>query len=316
MTFDYYASLHGPNLDPKASTASDLASGFVDKCLVWSNKGDRDQQKARNKYQKQAAGIASLDLPEFLRLEADWTPTIPRWFSLSIEFELQTPWYSKDDRPFHVLDNPVRKDRVFGVPFMSAASWKGLLRWACRMEAGLLKHLEQHENKLDGWREPGWIVHLFGNEKEEREHFNRGALAFRPTWFDKVGFEVINPHDRSRRAGTKPLVYEVVPGRRLVKNGSNEQEIPGATGTFHLLYAPLPGAGAPADTFQHLFAAIEALLTVYGFSAKRTAGWGMAAIQSWQLAGAGGKTNGNLKTAQHALAQLDRVRFRGAIRDS
>lgn len=310
MTFDYYASLHG-HLEPRASMASDLASGFADECLVWSTKGDRDRQNARRKYQEQAAGIASLGLPEVLGLDGDWTPTISGWFSLSVAFELQAPWYSKDDRPFHVLDNPVRKDRVFGVPFMSAASWKGLLRWACRMEAGLLTHLEKHENKLDGWKDPDWIVHFFGNEKGEETNFKSGALAFRPTWFDKVGFEVINPHDRSRRAGTVPIVYEVVPGRRVVKSGQNEQETPGARGTFHLLYAPLPGAAAPVETFQHLFAAIEDLLTVYGFSAKRTAGWGMAVIESWQLAGEGGKANGNLKTAQHALAQLDRVRFTG-----
>ena len=59
-------------------------------------------------------------------------------FGIEVSFTLETPWYSKDDRPFHVLDNPVRKDRVFGVPFMSAASWKGLLRWAYGMKAGLV----------------------------------------------------------------------------------------------------------------------------------------------------------------------------------
>lgn len=53
-------------------------------------------------------------------------------------------------------------------------------------------------------------MHLFGNEKGEGEEFSRGALVFYPTWFDKIGFEVINPHNRARRAGTQPIYYEVV----------------------------------------------------------------------------------------------------------
>lgn len=137
-------------------------------------------------------------------------PLLPGWLAIRLAFELKTPWYSKDDRPLHVLDNPVRKDRIFGVPFMSASSWKGLLRWSCRMEHGLLEHLAKHDGKVDDWPEPSWVVHLFGNAKSEDEHFSRGALQAYPTWFDKVGFEVINLHDRSRRAGTQPIYYEVV----------------------------------------------------------------------------------------------------------
>lgn len=299
MTLDYYAYLSTQRVDPKASSAPDLASGFVDECIVWSAKGDRDRQNARRQYQQQASQVAELKLPDGVKLNTDWTPTIPGWFTLSIKFELQTPWYSKDDRPFHVLDNPVRKDRVFGVPFMSAASWKGLLRWACRMEAedSLLQHLEKHDNTLNDWPDPAWIVHLFGNEKAKDNDFQQGALAFRPTWFSKIGFEIINPHDRARRAGTVPIVYEVVPA--------------GTNGTFRLLYAPRPGESAPDGTFKHLFDAIENLLTVYGFSAKRTAGWGLAKVTQRELGGVGGMKGEDLVTAQDALDQLDAVRFAG-----
>src|SRR5690606_38477625 len=88
------------------------------------------------------------------------------WVAVGVEFTLQAPWYSRDDVPFHVLDNPVRRDRVLGLPFMAAASWKGLLRWACRMEHehGLFQHLDEHHGSLKGWREPDDIVHLFGPE--------------------------------------------------------------------------------------------------------------------------------------------------------
>ncbi len=193
------------------------------------------------------------------------------WLAFQIDFELLTPWYSKDDRVFHVLDNPVRKDRVFGVPFMAASSWKGMLRWACRMQAGLREHLEQHGGRLDGWRDPDRILHLFGNEKGEDENFHQGALVFYPTWFDRIGFEVINPHSRERRAGTMPIYYEVVP--------------PGAKGTLSLLYAPWPGMKPelkPKEFLPKLLEAIEDLLTTYGISAKRTVGWGTAKIIKWR----------------------------------
>lgn len=306
MTFDLYASLHGKWVKPEASAAHDLASGFADDCLVWSVKGDKDRQNARRTYQQEAAQLSSLTLPKGLAFDPDWMPTVPGWFSLAIDFELQAPWYSKDDRPFHVLDNPVRKDRVFGVPFMSAASWKGLLRWACRMEAGLLEDLGQSENKHRK-KDPEWIEHLFGKEKGEQEDFLRGALAFRPTWFDKVGFELINPHDRKRRAGTVPITYEVVPGRRVVRTNQGEQETPGAQGSLRLLYAPLPGSGTPKDTFDNLFAAIEKLLTVYGFSAKRTAGWGLATVSTWKVAGVGG-VKADIYSCADALTAVAQVR--------
>lgn len=191
------------------------------------------------------------------------------YVALQVDFELLTPWYSKDDRVFHVLDNPVRKDRVFGVPLMTAASWKGMLRWACRMKAGLREHLKKSQ-KFEEWVDPVWILHLFGDAKDEERDSNRGALVFYPTWFNKIGFEVINPHSRVHRAGTLPIYFEVVP--------------PGAKGTLYLLYAPWPGMKPvlnPKDFLVKLLEAIEDLLTIYGISAKRTVGWGTAKIEKW-----------------------------------
>jgi CRISPR-associated protein Cmr2 len=198
--------------------------------------------------------------------EPSSTALLRDWLALSVTFQLQAPWFSKDDLPFHVLDNPVHRDHVFGAPFMSASSWKGLLRWAARMKTGLLAHLEANNNTLNNWNDSPQVIHLFGNERDDAEHFQRGALAFRPTWFNKVGFEVINPHDRVKKAGTKPILYEVVP--------------PGVTGTLSLLYAPTPGAASldRQKAVLLLLDAVEDLLTEYGFSAKRTSGWGIATI--------------------------------------
>jgi CRISPR-associated protein Cmr2 len=276
MSFDLFVDLAKQQACPRGNGGdpSSLASGFVDGCTSWFGQAElvsdekelnRKKNEARRCYMERAKGMANFALPAELDLSRIEEPPNSSWIGIEVGFKLETPWYSKDDRPFHVLDNPVRKDRVFGVPFMPAASWKGLLRWACRMHAGLLQHFQAGKS-FDEWEDCPWIVHLFGNEKSEDEHFHRGALAFYPTWFPKIGFEVINPHSRVQRAGTQPIYYEVVPA--------------GTKGTLQLLYAPLPGSGRQ-DALPHLIDSIEQLLTTYGISAKRTVGWGTASIQTW-----------------------------------
>ncbi|MGB9881063.1 MAG: hypothetical protein ACPLRM_09905, partial [Anaerolineae bacterium] len=186
------------------------------------------------------------------------------WF-LQFTFTLAKPWMSKDDDPFYVAEsvNPVRKDKVFKVPVMSAASWKGLLRWTA-MHIRLVKQkssltLEQFAQQR--FRQ----ALLFGDEKGEepgeapgeakdfaayldtlkpearaeyerllREHYHvkadeplphhSGRLMFYPTFFDLVDVEVINPHSRETKAGTHPIYLECVPA--------------GAQATFSLLYVP------------------------------------------------------------------------------
>jgi CRISPR-associated protein Cmr2 len=274
MSFDYYASLAKNKECPGGVNEGSNLTGMGDGCLVWSCQGNKEKNNARQCYMKRAAQL-EIAFPEGISFDPDFS-NLPdsSWFALDISFTLKSPWYSKDDRPFHVLDNPVRKDRAFGVPYMSAASWKGLLRWACRMGEGLAGHLESHEMQMDGWKDPPWMIHLFGNQKREDEHFCSGALVFYPTWFHKVGFEVINPHNRACRAGTQPIYYEVVPA--------------GTEGRLRLLYAPLPGQMEndrinPAGFLPQLFDGMKALLETYGISAKRTAGWGTARIECLSL---------------------------------
>ncbi|MEM3674746.1 MAG: RAMP superfamily CRISPR-associated protein, partial [Candidatus Methanomethyliaceae archaeon] len=283
MRWDYSANLENTDVERTGSPWA-LSSGFVDSITVRFLKLELELQKAeqvqneqerrgrkqqierqkmnlRNQYKQKAKAHIPVSLLPYVRPVFASLPS-SAWLGLQVDFKLLTPWYSKDDRVFHVLDNPVRKDRVFGVPFMSAASWKGLLRWACRMQADLREHLEE-DKRFEEWKDPNWILHLLGNEKGEEKYFHQGALVFYPTWFDKIGFEAINPHSRERRAGTKPIYYEVVPH--------------GAKGTLYLLYAPWPGmkpAADPAEFLPKLLEAIETLLTTYGISAKRTVGWG------------------------------------------
>ncbi len=320
MTFDRYAELASQTACPTDGLLpTGLVSGIVDGCTAWfaskemeralaeeqekkasgqarniarerKNTAEKGKNEARLRYIERASSTP-LALPGWLQLD----PSFDRlpdssWLAFEVTFKLQTPWYSRDDRPFHVLDNPVRKDRVFGVPYMSAASWKGLLRWACRIQAGLHDHLAQHSGALNGWQDPPWILHLFGNEKGETEDFQQGALVFYPTWFDKIDFEVINPHSRRTRAGTQPIYYEVVPAD--------------TKGRLDLLYAPLPGTAPrdkvkPGEAIEPLLKAIEVLLTTYGISAKRTAGWGTATVRRWKA-----WRNGQTPIEANALAEF------------
>lgn len=257
---------------------------YIDSLLMKLND---DKDGARREYQSSSPKGHAAYEPS--------SPTLMRnWLAISVTFQLQMPWFSKDDLPFHVLDNPVHRDHVFGAPFLSASSWKGLLRWAARMKTGLLAHLESNNNAVQNWTDSAELVHLFGNEREETERFQRGALAFRPTWFEAVGFEVINPHDRTKKAGTKPILYEVVP--------------PGASGTLNVLYAPAPGP--PIADFDRqkavllLVDAIRSLITEYGFSAKRTSGWGIAAITKATLRWADGTRTGTLELLRDEVKKL------------
>lgn len=228
------------------------------------------------------------------------------WF-LQFEFTLAKPWLSKDDDPFYVADsvNPVRKDKVFKVPVMAASSWKGLVRWAA-MHLHLVKKRDDLTVEEFAGRRLAHTL-LFGDEKGEeageakdfakfldtlkpeakdfyrqkaRERLKlstdadmphyRGRLNFYPTFFDAIDLEVINPHSRKTRAGTLPIYLECVPR--------------GAKGTFSMLYVPFdligeePARIHPKATADLLLVAesISAMMRTYGFSAKRTSGFGAA----------------------------------------
>jgi CRISPR-associated protein Cmr2 len=112
----------------------------------------------------------------------------PYSFFLRFTFTLATPYLSKDDEEFYIIDNSVRKDKVFKVPMVSGSTWKGNMRWTAKQIIN------------DSYK----IEKLFGNDKDEKKNFRRGRLNFYPTFFDKIGLEVINPHDR--KTGVNPIV--------------------------------------------------------------------------------------------------------------
>lgn len=230
------------------------------------------------------------------------------WF-LQFTFTLAKPWISKDDDPFYVAEsvNPVRKDKVFKVPMMSAASWKGLLRWTTTR----IRLVENKDQMSDEQFAAGRFRQslLFGDEKGEepgeakdfaaylgslkptaRELYRRkvkeyflgdvnakdmphhsGRLNFYPTFFDLIDVELINPHSRRTKAGTHPIYLECVPS--------------GAKGAFSLLYVPFDLIGKPPENevktrakgdLAVIAEAVSAMMLTYGFSAKRSSGYGTA----------------------------------------
>jgi CRISPR-associated protein Cmr2 len=228
------------------------------------------------------------------------------WF-LQFTFTLAKPWISKDDDPFYVAEsvNPVRKDKVFKVPLMSAPSWKGLLRWtAMHTRLALQKDTLSPEKFAqerfvqtllfgdEKGEEPGqtkdFAAYLDALKPEARQEYERllrayyelepddplphhsGRLMFYPTFFDRIDVEVINPHSRKTRAGTHPIYLECVPQ--------------GAKGTFSLLYVPFDLIGADEaeirrqalEDLQLVAEGLQAMFLTYGFSAKRTSGYGVA----------------------------------------
>lgn len=98
-----------------------------------------------------------------------------------------------------------------------------------------------------------------------------GCLYCFPTFFDAIDVDIINPHDPIRRVGTIPIHLEVVPA--------------GSIGFFRLIYRQrkallrntegTPQAAAKSD-FSALLHTIQFLFREYGFSAKRTSGYGIA----------------------------------------
>jgi CRISPR-associated protein Cmr2 len=175
-------------------------------------------------------------------------------FMLCVPFKLRKPYLSKDDRTFHLLDNPVRKDKVFQTPMVASTSWKGALRATLWQ----LRHQKDDEQ----------IIRLFGNEREEKDHkkLKSGRLYFYPTFFDKIGLEVINPHSRKTGTGKNPILIECVPL--------------GTTGKLVILYVPFGKVqeSEVAEDMKLVAEGVEAMLTVYGFGAKTSSGFGIAEL--------------------------------------
>lgn len=177
-------------------------------------------------------------------------------FTLQFTFHLGKPYISLDDTSFYIIDNPVKKERIFKLPYISASQWKGMLRSAVRQVCNIKKCKDETEQ----------MIRIFGNIKSEEENRNlhQGALHFYPTFFDRIGLEVINPHDRETGTGINPIYFETIPA--------------GASGEFELLYFPFEsGDGKEIYGVRDLLLIVQSvheMMTLYGIGAKVSSGFG------------------------------------------
>jgi CRISPR/Cas system CMR subunit Cmr6 (Cas7 group RAMP superfamily) len=221
---------------------------------------------------------------------------------LSLPFRLRKPYISRDDAEFHVLDNPIRKEKVFQVPTVAASSWKGslhatALRWLVprqaadhgglfRRRARLVRLFGSEEKSAATFLDSLIAGRLYGTTKRAAEigeeftaHLKkegylqdnvegrRGRLEFFSSFFNAVGYEVINPHARDRKVGRNPILFECVPR--------------GTAGRFDLAYVPFGAERAAvaqqaASDFDQCFRYAIVMLTAEGFGAKTSSGFGVA----------------------------------------
>ena len=261
-----------------------LAQALVTENKDYARMGERPDRPAQGLRkmveEKTLDRFFALQLSSYLDSGAlNLLPTLPdlRLFpsnawAIKTDFTLRKPYLSRDDTEFYILDNPVRKEWVFKVPYVAPSQWKGALRAAMRQLRGYITWEQESRDEQ--------MIRLFGNVKGEEVEFSAGWLHFYPTYFTKIGLEVINPHSRETGAGERPIHFECVPA------GSDDDP---TRGSFTLLYVPLGEVREEvceqemkAD-FRAVAQGLKAMFTQYGFGAKTSSGLGRANVQ-WEEA--------------------------------
>ncbi len=158
---------------------------------------------------------------------------------------------------FRIFENPIVKDKFTGLPMVRPSTWKGHLRFAAdRVEC------EECEKKEI-------IKRIFGTESEDGKAL-KGRLYFFPTFFkEKEEKDVITPLDRTTRtpvSGRAPIPIEVMK--------------PKSKGEFYLLYVPYPKGKdfkvkQVEEDLKFLAEVLRLMFYTYGFSAKKTSGFGV-----------------------------------------
>jgi CRISPR-associated protein Cmr2 len=255
VSHDYFVALTQRRRDPGDI---DNVSVHYHRLAAFDHKDAAD--KLREKWQRRRLGDSDVPVPPLWSQIA--IPTLdlahfpPYTFALQFPFRLTKAYLSKDERAFYIVDNPVRRDKVFRLPYVAPSSWKGSLRAALWNQG--------HDEDQPA------IRRLFGNERAAEDDFQAGRLRFFPVYFKQHGLEIINPHDRNRRVGKNPILFESVP--------------PGTPGVFSLLYVPFNRIGQDdpetrrqlAEDLALVAEGVRAMFCTYGFGAKTSSGYGTA----------------------------------------
>lgn len=248
------------------------------------------------------------------RCEPDELSLLPTGSALlSFDFTLKKAYISRDDAFFHVLDNPVRKETVFKLPMISAASWKGNLRWMAgylRLESWKEASNRSEESgkhsPLEWEKDRARLYLLFGPENEAADRYfnceiaklvreaNEAVADSFQRFLQKKGL----PHGKEQgfqgRLFFFPTYFDqmdmevINPHNR--ETGAGEMPIyiesvpAGTKGRFFLLYVPADLMNQPCrsgferEVGKDLSIIVEALTSLmvdFGFSAKKSSGYGV-----------------------------------------
>lgn len=202
--------------------------------------------------------------------------------AVTLRFQMLTPLLTRDDDPFYLFDNPVRKDHVYGVPLLAAASLKGLaadafqrgypheLAWKALGDDDQSRTLRYRQVTVAAKR-------LFGIASDDPDELKSeaGRLHFSPTWFSHVQYLVMNPTKTDGTGiGSQPIQFEAV-APVTEKSKAVQAEI-------NFFYFNPAGAPDSDETTARgdlacLVGALAAWWPALGLGAKRLAGYGAIA---------------------------------------
>lgn len=162
---------------------------------------------------REALDNESYPFKDYLNPEKPFPTKLPKELvTIRIDFITKSPLTSRDDKPFYLSDNmpfnfqenPMKREWVFRMPYISASSWRGSLRSVFIRERlwGEWNSCNDTVQKLENL--------LFGSEHDDSagpEKGFAGVLHFYPTFFTrcKTKYEIFNPQKRSTLTGGIPL---------------------------------------------------------------------------------------------------------------
>ncbi len=227
--------------------------------------------------------ISSFDLNTSKHDKQDALGGFPRYSArLLLEFKLTSPLLTRDDEPFYLIDNPVRKDHIFGSPYLSAAGLKGLAADAYQRAFPMSYDLAENEaNRTDHYRQQDASARrLFGLADDGAEYapgcqkHQAGRLHFSPAWFQKIQFLVINKRNPETGTGEKPIQMEAI-----APDQSTILEVV----YFNPLGTVESSEAIVRQDLARWLAAVAHWWPALGLGAKRLAGYGQIQIEKVTL---------------------------------
>jgi len=89
--------------------------------LGWFKEKNKNYHISKEKNEKFSNILKNNELKNFVK------DLIPYSFILHAKIKLTSPYFSKDDDDFYLIDNPILKEKAFKVPMVRGSGWKGAI---------------------------------------------------------------------------------------------------------------------------------------------------------------------------------------------